>query len=260
MITDQRISSRSLLRKAFAAIGSIYVPLLLISSPTLIFALLNSLVNLGSAGVALNIIYLFCAVPFLSGVMIFYIYRNLTGNQVTVGAAFKQANRRLLQLIVANIPNFMFWLLMPRLLVFVWEKFSGSRFDLLMCASIPNFMWGLLVLAGGFIVLMMSVFYVAYRLIFVFYAIVIDNTSALDSFRNSWKLTKSGWWLMCRSMILLFFMATVAILIMLLMENMGLSLVMKPGDIVLKFLFEDVVAVYLVVFYLNLRDSAATIK
>jgi hypothetical protein len=84
----------------------LYAPLLTINSPSLIFAALNSFGNLGSAGVAFNIIYSFVAVPLLSGAMIFYTYRSLTRNQVTVGEAFNQANRRLLHLILVYI---MFW-------------------------------------------------------------------------------------------------------------------------------------------------------
>jgi hypothetical protein len=53
-----------------------------------------------------HIIYWLVAVPLLSGAMIFYTYRSLTRNQVTVGEAFNQANRRLLQLIGVSIMYF----------------------------------------------------------------------------------------------------------------------------------------------------------
>src|SRR4028119_1525870 len=98
-MTAPRISARSLLRETFATAGSLYAPLLTINFPNLILSAINSFGKLGSAGVAFNIIYSFVVVPLLSGTMIFYTYRSLTRNQVTVGQAFNQANRRLLHLI-----------------------------------------------------------------------------------------------------------------------------------------------------------------
>ena len=114
-MTYQRISATNLLRSTFGIVGSLYVPLLIITSPDLIGDWLNVLVNqdLDSAingwkisGVVtwnnliyyLNLIYRLCAVPLLSGATIFYTYQSLTGNQVTVGEAFKHAYRRLPQL------------------------------------------------------------------------------------------------------------------------------------------------------------------
>src|SRR4028119_1311929 len=102
-MTGSRISARSLLRETFATTGPIYAPLLKINFPNLILSAINSLDNLGSAGVVFYIIYSFVVVPLLSGAMIFYSYRDLTKNQVTVGQAFNQANRRLLQLIAVYI-------------------------------------------------------------------------------------------------------------------------------------------------------------
>jgi hypothetical protein len=104
-MTAQRISARNLLEETSAAIDSLYKSLLIISSPALIIAVLNTFGTLGSPSVALNVIYWFCVDPFLLGAKTFYTYRNLAGNQVTVNEAFNQANRRLLQLILANIPN-----------------------------------------------------------------------------------------------------------------------------------------------------------
>jgi membrane-anchored glycerophosphoryl diester phosphodiesterase (GDPDase) len=220
----QRISAINLLRETFAAIGSLYATLLIMSSPGLIIAVLNAFGTLGSAGVALNVIYWFCAVPFLSGALTFYIYRSLTRNQVTVGEAFKQANRRLLQLILVNI------------------------------------MFGLLVLTG-FIVLIIPGFYVLYRLIFSFYATVIDNTSALDSLSSSWELTKGRWWLVFRSTFLLSFVVFVPIvLISLLIDPTGKSLASQLVSSVFGFLVGPLMGVYFVLLYLRLRDSAATMK
>jgi hypothetical protein len=221
---SQRISVRSLVREAFAALGSLYAPLLIMSSPGLVVAVLNALGTLGSAGVALNVIYWFCAVPFFSGAITFYAYRSLTGNQVTVGEAFQQANRRLLPLILVYIMLF-------------------------------------LLVSVGFILLIIPGFYVVCRFIFSYYATVINNSSALDSLSSSWELTKGRWWLVFRSTLLLSFVASVPIvLIILLIDPTGTSVAAQLASGVLGFLVAPLIGVYFVLLYRRLQDSAATIK
>ncbi|WP_293158001.1 MULTISPECIES: glycerophosphoryl diester phosphodiesterase membrane domain-containing protein [unclassified Microcoleus] len=222
-MTAQRISAISLLRETFAAAGAIYAPQLTINSPSLIFAVLNS-VGLGSAAIPLNIIYWFVAIPFLSGSLIFYTYRSLTGNQVTVSEAFHQANRRLLPLILVYIISFV--------LIF-----------------------------AGFIALIIPGLYVSYRLIFPLYATVIDNSSALDSLSSSWELTKGRWWLIFRSTFLIFFVVIVpTILISLLIDPTAKSLASKLTANVLGFLVAPLMSVYFVLLYQRLRESATTMK
>jgi membrane-anchored glycerophosphoryl diester phosphodiesterase (GDPDase) len=223
-MTGSRISAISLWRETFATAGPLYVPLLIINSPSLIFAALNSFDNLGSASVAFNIIYWLVVLPLLSGAMIFYTYRSLTRNQVTVGQAFNQANRRLLQLIGVYIMCF------------------------------------LLVLAGC-IALIIPGLYVSYRLMFSLYATVIDNSSVSDSLSSSWELTKGRWWLVFRSYLLIVFAAFVPIvLIVILISSTGNLLASKLVGNVLGFLAGVLMNVYLVLLYLRLRESAATIR
>jgi membrane-anchored glycerophosphoryl diester phosphodiesterase (GDPDase) len=223
-MTNPPISASTLLRETFATTGSIYAPLLIINSPSWIYFALNSLDNLGSAGAVFNIIYWLVAFPLLSGAMIFYTYRSLTRNQVTVGQAFNQANRRLLQLIGVSILCF------------------------------------LLVLAGC-IALIIPGIYVSYRLMFSLYATVIDNSSVIDSLSSSWALTKGRWWLVFRSYLLIVFVAFVPIaLIVLLISLTGNLLASRLAGNLLGFLAGPLMNVYLVLLYLRLRESAATIQ
>ena len=223
-MTGLRISARSLLRETFATAGPLYAPLLTINFPNLILSAISSLDNLGSAAVVFNIIYSFVAIPFLSGAMIFYTYRSLTRNQVTVSQAFNQANRRLQHLILVYI-------------MFVGLVFAGC------------------------IALIIPGLYVAYRLIFSLYATVIDNSSALDSLSSSWELTKGRWWLVFRSSILIVFVVSVPILlIVLLISSTGNLLASKLAGNVLGFFTVPLMNVYLVLLYLRLRESAATIQ
>lgn len=220
-MTASRISARSLLRETFANLGSRYAPLLLINSPILIFVGLNNFGKLGSAGVAFNIIYWFVVVPLLSGAMIFYTYRSLTKNQVTVGQSLAQSNRRLLQIIAVNI----------------------------IC---------LLLVCAGFIALIIPGFYVSYRLMFASYATVIDNSSALDSVSSSWELTQGRWWLVFRSTLLIIFVVFVPILLIcLLIDPTGKSVAYQLAANLLGFLAGPSINVYFVLLYQRLRESVA---
>ncbi|MEG4836493.1 glycerophosphoryl diester phosphodiesterase membrane domain-containing protein [Microcoleus sp. B9-D4] len=223
-MTSSRISATNLLRETFATTGPIYAPLLTINFPNLILSAINSLDNLGSVGVAFNIIYWFVAIPLLSGAMIFYTYRSLTRNQVTVGQAFNQANRRLLPLI--------------------WVYIMSSGLAL-----------------AGFIALIIPGLYVSYRLIFSLYATVIDNSSALDSLSSSWELTKGRWWLVFRASFLIIFVVSVPIVLMILLISSTANLLAsKLAGNLLGFLAGPLMNVYLVLLYQRLRESAATIK
>jgi membrane-anchored glycerophosphoryl diester phosphodiesterase (GDPDase) len=223
-MTNPQNSAQSLLRETFATAKPLYPSLLTINLPNLILSAINSLETLGSAGVVFNIIYSFVAIPFLSGAMIFYTYRSLSRNQVTVGEAFHQANRRLLHLISVYI------------------------------------MYSVLVLVG-FIALIIPGLYVSYRLIFSLYVTVIDNSSALDSLSSSWELTKGRWWWVFRASLLILFVVFVPIaLIVLLISSMGNLLASKIAGNVLGFFTLPLMNVYFVLLYLRLRESAATIK
>src|SRR4028118_798655 len=101
-MTAQRISARSLVRETFATIGSLLVPLLIITSPFLIMVVVNVFGKLDPLGLGLYVTYWLGASSFSSRVLVVYTHRRLTGNQVTVGEAFKQANTREPNLIFAN--------------------------------------------------------------------------------------------------------------------------------------------------------------
>ena len=222
-MTATRISARSLLRETFATTKPIYAPLLTIYFPNFIFVALNSFGNLGSAGVVF-FIYSFVAVPLFSGAMIFYTYRSLTRNQVTVGQAYNQASRRLLHLILASI------------------LFVGLVF-------------------AGFIALIIPGLYVSNRLIFSLYGTVIENSSAVDSLNSSWELTKGRWWLVFRATFLIFFVVFVPIiLISLLIDPTAKSVGYQLTSNLLGFLAGPLMNVYLVLLYLRLRESAPTIQ
>ena len=257
-MTEPQISVRSLLRETFATTGSLYAPLLTIESPSLIFFALKSFGILGSAGVAFNIIYSFVVIPLLSGARIFYTYRSLTRNQVTVGQAFNQANRRLLHLILVYI------MVLARVLAgsSVLVLAGGIALLIIPGLSVAYHLvfsrYSVLVWAGALII---PALYLACRLIFSLYATVIDNSSAADSFSSSWELTKGRWWLIFRAIFLIVLVVAVPIiLISRLIDPTGKSLASQLTSNLLGFFTAPLMNVYLVLLYLRLRESAPTIQ
>jgi hypothetical protein len=83
----------------------------------------------------------------------------------------------------------------------------------------------------------------------------------IDSLSSSWELTEGRWWLVFRAYLLIVFVAFVPIaLIVLLISSTGNLLASRLAGNLLGFLAAPLMNVYLVLLYLRLRESAATIK
>ena len=294
-MTTQRISSINLLRETLAVVGSIYPDLFRINYPHLIYfgvntfgryAMLNSLditittQELDSFSVYWHIFYWCVVVPFLFGTTTFYSYRSFTGNQVTANDAFTQSKRRLLPLIGVY---FLFVVLILGLAGIMWfvQSFAfdfwvyGGYHITDYCSRFLDAfgvrICGLFIITANsgepiFLGLMLLVIipglYVSYRLIFSSYATVIDNNSVLDSFNSSWELTKGRWWLVFRSNLLISFVFFVpAVLLSGLIGSTWENLLGSQfvGNI-LGLIAGLLMNVYLVLLYLRLRESAATIQ
>ncbi|WP_373535981.1 glycerophosphoryl diester phosphodiesterase membrane domain-containing protein [Microcoleus sp.] len=249
-MTTQRISAINLLRDTLALVGSIYPALFRINSPHLIYFVVNTfggdaMLNIygmtqhqiAAASVFGGIFYWSLAVPFLFGATTFYTYRIFRGNQVTVIDAFIQAKRRLLPLLLVY---FLSVVLIVTGITWCLRAFPFVGLIIIQIILIPGL-------------------YVSYRLMFLLYAIVINNNSVVESFKSSWQLTKRRWWLVFRSMLLISLVFLVPLrwiseLIGLRWQNwLGTQLV---GN-VLGFIAGLLMNVYLVLLYQRLRESAA---
>ncbi len=280
-MTGSRISSRSLLRETFATTKPLYAPLLIINSPSLIWFVLEPFgrdaLNIhiiettgaehsGAGTFPVNPIYRLAevpswiywwvAVPLLSGATIFYTYRSLTGNQVSVGEAFKHAYRRLPQLTLAWIPI--------ALMFYIYV--SPGVVPQLMFASISKVSPLVFV---GLIALIISGLYLGICLQFSLYATTIDNAPAQDSISSSWKLTNEHWGLLFKANLLIGIVTAVplqliTLLIYILMNYLpfgsSFRVICQLVVIVLQISMGVLTSVYFVLLYRRLRDSAATIQ
>ncbi len=214
-MTTQAISARGLWRETFTVFDPIYVPLLVITSPNLTLELLNSIGLFGSKQVVLDVIYLFFITPLLSGASFFYTYRSLSGNAVNVEEAFKQANRNIVQLIVG---------------CFLY----------------------IAIFYTGLILLIIPGIYLGYRLVFVLYAIALENSLAIEGLSSSWKLTKGHWWLIFRCGIPI-------ILVIFLIYPTGKSILVQIVSGIIQFLIMPFIEINFVLLYMRLKDIAANI-
>ncbi len=218
-MTTQAISARGLLRETFAVFPSMYVSMLMINFPDLTLSLLNSINILGSQEDVLNVIYLFCITPLLSGACSFYAYRSLSGNTVSVEEAFKQANRNIIQLILV-------------------------------------FFLYLFIVGTGLILLIIPGVYLLYRLAFSVYPIVLENSLAIEGLSRSWELTKGWWWLIFRCGLLwwiIFFIPFVLVGILV------KSVFFELATGVITFLIMPFIEINFVLLYKRLKDRAANI-
>lgn len=157
--TPDRSSSREiapfeLLQQSLSQAMPIYLPLIILATPSLVVAVLDATVP--SLKIPLAIINSFVVTPLVSGASLYLAYRYISTQTSDLGGAVTESVGKLVQLILG--------------------------FLLYMIAVII-----------GFILLIVPGFYVAIRLGFVLYAIMIDDLDAVEALKSSWALVGGRW-------------------------------------------------------------------
>lgn len=176
-MNNSAIQPRQLLRDSFSYIKPFYVAMLAFFAPSLIVALLLPEIASPSATFLVFLINTLCIAPFVTGAAIVYMHQNLTQRGATIPDAMARAG----------------------------EKFS----QLVLLTLIVG-----LVLLVGFVLLVIPGIYLSVRLSFVFYAVMIENQSALDAIQRSWQLTKGHWWLLFWSLFIIVITLTIPIFVL----------------------------------------------
>ena len=133
-----------------------YLPLVVISTPALIFSIINAQ-NPLAPNAPLNLIYLFLVAPLVSGTGIFLTYRYLTTQTVDLAGAASKAFAKGLFLI-----------------------------DTLLISSI-------IVVLSSFALIIPGIF-VGVKLGFGLYGVVLDDLRPIASLKQSWHLVAGRWW------------------------------------------------------------------
>lgn len=143
-----------LLQSSFSEATPIYLPFLILSSPPLVLEVLQAVIpTLKIPLILINVVFL---APFLSGAGIYFVYRYLSTQTSDLGGAF------------------------------------GKAFE-----KLPNLILGLLIyliaVVLGLCLLVVPGIYVAVRLSFLMYGIVVDDLDAISALRSSWNLVEGRW-------------------------------------------------------------------
>jgi hypothetical protein len=152
--SSQEIEPFKLLQASVSQMPSMYLPLLILGTPTLVLTILG--VMLPSLENPLAIVDAFVLTPLFSGASIYLVYRYLSTRTSDLGGAFTEALEKCVQLIIG--------FLLYTIAVFV-----------------------------GFFLLIVPGFYVAVRLCFFMDAIIIDDLDAVASLKFSWELVGGRW-------------------------------------------------------------------
>jgi uncharacterized membrane protein SpoIIM required for sporulation len=152
--SNKEIAPFELLQESFSQAMPIYLPLVILATPSLAVAILDALVP--SLKGPLAILNSFVVTPLVSGASIYLAYRYLSTQTSDLGGAFTEALGKIAQLIVGFL------------------------------------LYAIAVFVGLFLLIVPGI-YVAIRLGFVMYGIMIDDLSAVDSLKSSWELVGGRW-------------------------------------------------------------------
>ncbi len=144
-----------LLQSSFSQTTSIYLPLLILSSPSLVLQILQ--VAIPILETPLNLIEVLFLPPFLSGAGIYFVYRYVSTQTSDLGGAFGKALEKLPDLFL-------------------------------------GFILYLVAVVLGLCLLIVPGIYVSIRLGFVLYGVVVDDLDAMSALKSSWNLVEGRWW------------------------------------------------------------------
>jgi hypothetical protein len=215
-----RIEPFQLLGDALSQVGAVYVPLLIIASPGILVNIAPTVLPTGIAS-ALTIGYSLGVLPILTGISVYFSYRYLKQGTADLSGAASKALSQSGQLILGN------------------------------------FLYVLAIIVG-FICLILPGIYLSVRWVFVMYAIVSQNCSAIEGFKYSSELVKGRWWRVFGSMLAavllllpVFFVAGIVGAIF-----AGQPLISAIVSSVVGLLVTPPIVIYYVKLYMRLQETA----
>ena len=153
----------TLLQEAVSEVGPIYLPLIILISPTIVLHIVQVLAP--DLKVVVSLVNAFILTPIFSSAGIYFVYRYIQNETVDIQGAFTQA--------LGNLGNLA-----------------------------VGFLLTVLSVMAGFLGLIIPGIYLAIQLSFVLYAITIEGDSGIDGMKSSWALVKGRWWPVFGSVIL----------------------------------------------------------
>ena len=160
-MSQVRLNMSDLLNEAFTSVGPIFMPLVLLQLPVAVLQVV-AVVLPGPLHFVVDIVSLLTVVPTLDGAAIYLIHRHLNHRQTDadvydVYEALQLSDGKAADLIVANF----------------------------LASAIATI---------GVIFLLIPGIYLAFRLVFVPYAVTLEDNSPIEAISTSWCLTEGHWW------------------------------------------------------------------
>jgi membrane-anchored glycerophosphoryl diester phosphodiesterase (GDPDase) len=153
--SPREIAPFTLLQEAFSEVGPIYLPLVILMSPTIVLPVLQAV--LPSLKSPISLVNAFVLTPLFSGAAIYFVYCYIQRETIDIQGAFARS--------VSNLGNLMLGMVLSVLAVI-----------------------------AGLIGLVIPGIYIMVQLVFVLYVITIEEESAIDAMKSSWNLVKGRWW------------------------------------------------------------------
>ncbi len=216
--TPDRSSSREiapfeLLQESIPQAMSIYLPLLILATPSLVVSVLDATVP--SLKVPLAILNGFVIAPVISGASVYLAYRYISTQTADLGGAINEAIGKLAQLIV-------------------------------------GFLLYVIAVIVGLCLLIVPGLYVAIRLGFVLYGIMIDDLDAVASLKSSWNLVGGRWW----SVFVAQLVPAICFIVPVLLISFFIGVTLGPKSVVIATVFGALVGLvatpFLVTYYTKL--------
>ncbi|MBS3030050.1 MAG: hypothetical protein HCA25_24175 [Dolichospermum sp. DET50] len=170
------VSTSSLLKDSLSIVKKIYFSMLLFFIPQFVFYFLTPEYDKffknfpspsippelpPSSEIIIMLIVYFCVIPFTAGCSIYYVHQSIV-SKVTVPQSLQASGEKFIKLALITI--------------------------LLIVFLIP-----------AFLLLVIPAIYLSFRWSFIYYAVMIENSSVLGAFQLSWNLTKGRWWVIVRA-------------------------------------------------------------
>ena len=155
-MSQAQLNVSNLFKESFNNVGSVFVPLVLLSIPAAVLQVI-AVVLPGPLSFIVNMASFLIVTPILGGAAIYLIHQHLNNREPDVSEAIQQATGKAVNLILAY------------------------------------FLY-VVIVAIGFICLLIPGIYLSYRLVFVLYTVMLQDASGTEALGVSWRLTQGRWW------------------------------------------------------------------
>ena len=213
-----------LLQEAVSEAGPIYLPMLIMMSPTIV---LSAMQYTSDSEIIAGLIGAFIVTPIFSSAVIYFVYRYIQNETIDIPGAFAQT----------------------------LSQFSNILVGVLLTV---------ISVAIGFIGFILPGIYMGVQLSFVLYAITIEGHSGIDGMNASWRLVKGRWWPVFGSVMIpqLFLILPIVAVRGIAGVPFGEdgSPIVSISEAVIELLVSPILSFYFVKLYLRLKAIAAVSK